>query len=176
MQTSGADSEPRMTDSPFDVLADELGAITGRIERELRQTVALEVERLGRAYAEATLRVRDLEIALGQKIAQVKDGKDGAPGADGKDGRDGKDGADGAPGERGQDGVGEPGPPGSDGRSFTLCGLYNEQAAYSALDVVSKDGGAFAAVRDEPGPCPGEGWQLIARQGKPGSRGPKEQA
>jgi len=36
------------------------------------------------------------------------------------------------------------------------------------------DGGTFIAKRDNPGGCPGEGWQLLARQGKrgrPGERG-----
>jgi hypothetical protein len=36
------------------------------------------------------------------------------------------------------------------------------------------NGASFAARRDNPGPCPGEGWQLIAAQGKrgnPGERG-----
>jgi len=37
------------------------------------------------------------------------------------------------------------------------------------------NGASFAARRDKPGPCPGEGWQLIAsqgKQGKPGQIGP----
>jgi hypothetical protein len=33
------------------------------------------------------------------------------------------------------------------------------------------DGASFIAKRDDPGICPGEGWQLMSRQGKPGRRG-----
>ena len=68
MQTrSDADSALPATDTPLELLADELGAVAGRIEREVRQQVALELERLGRSYAEAMLRVRDLEARLAQE-------------------------------------------------------------------------------------------------------------
>lgn len=63
---------------------------------------------------------------------------------------------------------------GSDGRSFRICGTYTEGAAHLALDVVALNGASFVAKRDDPGACPGEGWQLMAsqgRQGKPGDRG-----
>ena len=43
----------------------------------------------------------------------------------------------------------------------------------SALDIVALGGSSFIARRDQPGPCPGEGWQLIASAGKPGKPGPK---
>jgi len=157
-----------MTDSTFEVLADELGAAVRRIKRDLQQQLDLRIAQLDSDYARAMLRLRDLEGALAQRLAEIKDGKDGKNGEKGDRGDRGTDGEPGAPGADGQDG--QDGAPGADGRSFTLCGLYNEQASYSALDVVSKDGGAFAAVRDDPGICPGDGWQLIARQGKPGSR------
>jgi hypothetical protein len=63
---------------------------------------------------------------------------------------------------------------GLDGRSFEIRGTYKADEEYRALNVVALNGGAFVAKRDEPGPCPGEGWQLIAsqgKQGKPGERG-----
>jgi hypothetical protein len=63
---------------------------------------------------------------------------------------------------------------GLDGRSFEIRGTYKTEDEYRALNVVALNGGAFVAKRDEPGPCPGEGWQLIAsqgKQGKPGERG-----
>src|SRR6185369_3743034 len=44
---------------------------------------------------------------------------------------------------------------------------------YAALDIVALDGGAFLARRDDPGPCPGDGWQLIVTRGKPGLKGEK---
>jgi hypothetical protein len=44
---------------------------------------------------------------------------------------------------------------------------------YRALVIVALNGGAFIARHDDPGPCPGEGWQLIARQGARGVAGQK---
>src|SRR5262252_9518656 len=69
---------------------------------------------------------------------------------------------------------GPPGPPGeagSDGASFNICGTWSSASAYRALDVVALGGAGFVARCDNPGPCPGEGWQMIARQGKPGEKG-----
>ena len=40
-----------------------------------------------------------------------------------------------------------------------------------ALDIVALNGGSFIAKRYNPGPCPGDGWQLIASQGKRGDKG-----
>jgi hypothetical protein len=37
--------------------------------------------------------------------------------------------------------------------------------------MVAKDGGTFVARRNNPGPCPGDGWQLMARQGARGIAG-----
>lgn len=65
--------------------------------------------------------------------------------------------------ERGQDGA--------DGRGMTVRGTYSGTADYRALDVVALGGASWVARRDDPGPCPGEGWQMIARQGKAGERG-----
>jgi hypothetical protein len=47
---------------------------------------------------------------------------------------------------------------------------------YDRLDVVTLDGGAFVAKRDDPGPCPGEGWQLLVQRGKTGRPGEKGDA
>lgn len=60
---------------------------------------------------------------------------------------------------------------GSDGRTFTIRGTWAEADDYKSLDVVSLNGASFAARKDKPGPCPGEGWQLIAMQGKQGKPG-----
>lgn len=62
---------------------------------------------------------------------------------------------------------------GADGRSFTVRGTYAEDGEYDALDVVALNGAGFVAKRDNPGACPGEGWQMIAMQGKPGKPGQK---
>ncbi len=63
---------------------------------------------------------------------------------------------------------------GNDGRTFTIRGTYAAGNTYQALDVVALNGGAFVAKTDDPGECPGAGWQLVASQGKtgkPGERG-----
>jgi len=65
---------------------------------------------------------------------------------------------------------------GRDGRSVIVHGTYDAKIKYQRLDIVSLNGGSFIARRDEPGGCPGEGWQLIASQGKagrPGEQGPQ---
>lgn len=62
---------------------------------------------------------------------------------------------------------------GVDGRSFALRGLYDEKAEYRALDVVALNGASFGAIKDDPGPCPGEGWKMLAAQGKAGKPGEK---
>lgn len=67
-----------------------------------------------------------------------------------------------------------PGVDGLNGRSMVIRGTYAEDAGYFALDVVALNGGSFVAKSDDPGPCPGPGWQLLASQGKsgkPGDRG-----
>jgi hypothetical protein len=65
---------------------------------------------------------------------------------------------------------------GRDGQSITIRGLWKAADRYRALDVVALNGSSFVARIDEPGQCPGDGWQLIAAQGnrgKAGERGPK---
>lgn len=64
---------------------------------------------------------------------------------------------------------------GRDGLSFNIRGTYAEAETYRTMDVVALNYASFAARKDNPGPCPGDGWQLIAgqgKQGKPGDRGP----
>ena len=72
----------------------------------------------------------------------------------------------GPPGQRG-----DTGPAGADGRSFAVRGMWSAEGRYLALDVVALNGGSFVARIDDPGPCPGEGWQLIASQGSRGKPG-----
>lgn len=63
---------------------------------------------------------------------------------------------------------------GRDGVGFNLRGLWLADSEYKQLDVVALNGASFAAKTDDPGVCPGEGWQLFAQQGKrgaPGERG-----
>jgi hypothetical protein len=56
-------------------------------------------------------------------------------------------------------------------RSLEVTGTYNGSVRYRALDVVALNGASFAAKQDDPGPCPGDGWQLVASQGKRGAAG-----
>jgi hypothetical protein len=131
------------------------------------------------------------------------DGRDGVDGAPGKDGRDGKLPVvrawfdqihydtdvvthNGSLYQALRDTAKEPphadwgclaaaGRDGMDGRSFAIRGTHKEDGEYRALDVVVLNGASFVAKRDAPGECPGDGWQLMAAQGKrgaPGERGP----
>jgi len=66
---------------------------------------------------------------------------------------------------------------GADGRGFTIRGTWSESATYAALDVVMLGGSSFVARADDPGKCPGDGWQLLTaagsrgKPGEPGARG-----
>jgi Collagen triple helix repeat (20 copies) len=60
---------------------------------------------------------------------------------------------------------------GADGRAVEVRGLFDASATYGHLDIVALNGGSFIAKKDDPGPCPGAGWQLISSQGKSGQRG-----
>lgn len=63
---------------------------------------------------------------------------------------------------------------GADGRDadqIDICGTYDPGKTYRRLNIVALNGGAFIAKTDEPGECPGEGWQVIAMRGKPGQPG-----
>lgn len=62
---------------------------------------------------------------------------------------------------------------GADGRSLNPRSTWSADETYARLDVVVLDGGAFVARRDNPGPCPGDGWQLLVSRGKPGRPGEK---
>jgi hypothetical protein len=44
---------------------------------------------------------------------------------------------------------------------------------YARLDIVALNSSSFIARKDQPGPCPGEDWQLIVRAGKQGRPGPR---
>jgi hypothetical protein len=63
---------------------------------------------------------------------------------------------------------------GREARMPRVCGTYREGETYKYLDIVALNGGSFISRADDPGPCPGDGWQLIAsagRAGKPGIKG-----
>ena len=115
--------------------------------------------------AEAETRIALLEHNVSSRLAALKDGVDGKDGAPGERGDRG---------EPGQQDCGADGENGNDGRSFNIRGTWSEAEIYQALDVVALNGASFVARCDNPETCPGEGWQLIAAQGKrgnPGERG-----
>jgi hypothetical protein len=60
---------------------------------------------------------------------------------------------------------------GRDGRSLNMRGTFKAGESYLAPDIVALNGSSFVAKKDNPGPCPGPGWQLIASQGKRGDKG-----
>jgi hypothetical protein len=60
---------------------------------------------------------------------------------------------------------------GADGRSFNVRGTFSPGARYRTLDVVALNGASFVAKCDDPGPIPGDNWQLLAVQGKKGQPG-----
>jgi hypothetical protein len=96
-----------------------------------------------------------------------------------------KDGAAGPPGEPGPAGppgdsgpAGPPGPEGAVGYAGQARGLWVAEGVYRALDVVAWNGSEWRALRDDPGPLPGDGWMLGAKgskgdKGERGARGDK---
>lgn len=149
-----------------EVLAEELGAAVGQIEREndlrwaaLRAEFDAKIAALEAAHAQATIGYTRTSVEFCDKMAaRLLDVKDGAPGPKGD------------PGESIE---GPPGRDGTDGRSFTVRGTYGEGETYDMLSVVALGGSSFVALRDDPGPCPGDGWQLLSPRGKAGPPGPK---
>jgi len=57
---------------------------------------------------------------------------------------------------------------GEPGRSMVHRGTYSADGEYMALDVVAMNGSSFVAKIDDPGACPGDGWQLVASRGGKG--------
>jgi hypothetical protein len=146
-----------------DALERALGVIVAQSQSDLRliKDRAEAIAATANAkVAEAEARVALLEHNVADRLAAVRDGIDGK---------------DGAPGERGDQG--EPGPEGpagkdgAEGRSFVIRGTWSEAESYRELDVVALNGASFGARCDNPGPCPGDGWQMIAAQGKRGNAG-----
>jgi hypothetical protein len=164
-----------MTASPLEVVAEELGAIAARVERELKLALAAALaeirEERAALRADRAETELNLERVIAARLATLQDGRDGPPGPQGERGERGEA-IIGPAGEQGIPGApGQPGAAGSDGRSFAICGTWSATGQYRALDIVTLNGASFAARADDPGACPGESWQMIARQGKPGEKG-----
>jgi hypothetical protein len=63
--------------------------------------------------------------------------------------------------------------PGLDAPLLNIRGTFVADGKYKRLDVVALNGSSFVARTDEPGECPGAGWQLMASAGRPGKPGIK---
>jgi hypothetical protein len=50
-------------------------------------------------------------------------------------------------------------------------GTFSAKVDYRALDIVALNGGSFIARKDQPGDCPGDGWQSLTMPGKRGEKG-----
>ncbi|MGY8683440.1 collagen-like protein [Bradyrhizobium sp. UFLA05-153] len=62
---------------------------------------------------------------------------------------------------------------GKDALNYSIEGTYDPAANYRRLSIVTLNGSSFVARHDDPGPCPGDGWQLFASAGRRGQQGPK---
>lgn len=60
---------------------------------------------------------------------------------------------------------------GRDAKELAHRGTFDPLCSYGRNDLVALDGGAFVALRDDPGNCPGDGWRLLVARGKPGKPG-----
>jgi hypothetical protein len=60
---------------------------------------------------------------------------------------------------------------GRDGIIPQLRGTYDPKESYKRFDIVALNGSSFIARKDDPGECPGRGWQLHASAGRSGGRG-----
>ena len=60
---------------------------------------------------------------------------------------------------------------GRDGILPCLRGTYYAKESYKKFDIVALNGSSFIARKDDPGECPGSGWQLHASAGRSGGRG-----
>lgn len=56
-------------------------------------------------------------------------------------------------------------------RVLHIRGTYKAEEVYGALDVIMKESSSHVALKDDPGPCPGPGWQLLAAAGRRGVAG-----
>jgi hypothetical protein len=52
-----------------------------------------------------------------------------------------------------------------------LRGAYRSDQDYDRLDMVTLDGSSYIARQRSPGPCPGEGWRILASAGATGPQG-----
>src|SRR6516164_9933470 len=101
--------------SPADLLAEELGIVAARLERDVdrkKHEIELQVEaailKMEKQNSECEMRLLAMLRMLTEKISSIRDGIDGKDGQEGKEGKEGKQGAQGPQGEPGQAGPAGP--------------------------------------------------------------------
>jgi hypothetical protein len=62
---------------------------------------------------------------------------------------------------------------GHDALNFSIEGTHDPAKKYRRLSIVTLNGSSFVARHDDPGPCPGDGWQLLASASRRGQQGLK---
>jgi hypothetical protein len=173
----------------------ELDGYSAKLEAALADIRAAKAEI--REEIRAELRA-ELRAEIAGRVALIKQPADGAPGPAGPPGnlevvrdyiggkvyyeRDLVVGSDGALYQAERDSAAAPphadwrciaraGRDGKDALNFRIEGTYDPAAKYRQLSIVTLNGSSFAACHDDPGPCPGNGWQLIASAGRRGQQG-----
>lgn len=183
-----------------DAAADSVARAIAGVQREAQRAEELRQAEYRAFFAEQRETMSGLIRKVEERLAEVKDGKDGERGEKGDPGEKGERGDQGDPGRDGSDGVdgrdgadadmealaeevrayiktiplpqdGKDGEPGKDAYAGEAKGLFDPEAAYRAMDVVSFNGSEWRAKVDDPGPLPGDGWMLSASKGKRGDRG-----
>ena len=158
--------------SPFELLAEELGAVAGRVEREASYRIAALIADVERKFAERELQIERLqktvEAMIGGNVV-VWDKLINDKLASLKDGVDGKNGQTGAAGERGEKGEqGSAGPTGLRGET----GLQGLQGAQGERGEMGAQGQAGAPGEIGPvGPQGEKGDQGESIRGEKGDQG-----
>src|SRR5262249_39360200 len=57
------------------------------------------------------------------------------------------------------------------GAGLVVRGTSDYKKQYKYLDVVIVNGSSFAALKNAPGPCPGDDWRLLSGRGSRGGKG-----
>lgn len=172
MRSNGAPPDRILLGAVADIIAEQEQRAEAA-EREILANLARCRERIDEYGNVIETRFLMLEHRMRDQVAayvdalKLKDGARGDPGAAGPAGPEGSPGPAGPPGPVG--------PAGADAYPGQARGLWDATAIYRCLDVVAHNGSEWRALRDNPGPLPGDGWMLGAKgmRGDKGERGGK---
>jgi hypothetical protein len=198
--TSGKsmNSQPGTLKAFIDAAADAVARALAGLQREAKRDAELRDAEVRAVIAELRSEISAVAVIKEQLAARLATLKDGMPGEKGEIGEQGPRGEKGEVGEKGETGArgepgsagekgdrgeqglpgekGDPGRDGKDGHTIVPRGTWSESESYGALDIVALNGGSFIALQDDPGLCPGDGWQLLTspgKRGREGERGPR---